>query len=543
VRVLDNRLVRPLVAGLDRFASSDLDAPARLSFRAEHVVLCLITVAASTYWLSVAASVTSPGFPLDDAWIHLQFARNLADGHGFSFNPGVPSSGSTAPLWTIALAPLLAGGLGPVPAALGLGIVLTCGTVVLSAEFSRLATGSRFWGLVAGLFVAVSGRVVWASVSGMEGPLFSLLTVAALVAYMQALERPDSSWGAWGALAALAGAARPEAFVIFPILAIHWTVHIASRHEIVRVRAMLVPLATFAIVALGYVLLNYHGGGHPLPMTFYAKTEEKGVWHAITSLDLQSIREIGTWPLVSLNKLLLFFMGQSGLLYAVLLVGLLALCDVLQPIRLRRGAGLLAAVVLLTPLLKGLLAPVPSILVHLGRYITHLTVLMLIAATVGFFALHHLSRRRWVVPLIVVVALARLTAQDLREARTNSLWVKNINDLQVVAGRWLAEHTSPETVIATNDIGAVAYFSGRRIVDTEGLVSPEAIPFKRAKNLAGLLESTRPDLLVIFPEWYPDIQGSPLLTEVRRFGARKVVAGGRELVVYRLPWTRPGALQ
>ncbi|HMH77795.1 MAG TPA: hypothetical protein VK547_14275, partial [Candidatus Udaeobacter sp.] len=42
-------------------------------------------------------------FPLDDSWIHMQFARNLAEGRGFSYNPGVPVSGSTAPLWTLAL--------------------------------------------------------------------------------------------------------------------------------------------------------------------------------------------------------------------------------------------------------------------------------------------------------------------------------------------------------------------------------------------------------------------------------------------------------
>src|ERR1051325_11139025 len=44
------------------------------------------------------------GFPLDDSWIHLQFARNLAEGAGFSYNPGVPVAGSTAPLWTLLLA-------------------------------------------------------------------------------------------------------------------------------------------------------------------------------------------------------------------------------------------------------------------------------------------------------------------------------------------------------------------------------------------------------------------------------------------------------
>ncbi|HSE93995.1 MAG TPA: hypothetical protein VLF19_11870, partial [Methylomirabilota bacterium] len=43
------------------------------------------------------------GFPLDDSWIHLHFARNLAEGAGFSYNPGVPVAGSTAPLWTVLL--------------------------------------------------------------------------------------------------------------------------------------------------------------------------------------------------------------------------------------------------------------------------------------------------------------------------------------------------------------------------------------------------------------------------------------------------------
>src|SRR6185436_8717270 len=45
-----------------------------------------------------------PGFPLDDSWIHLHFARNLAEGAGFSYNPGHAVAGSTAPLWTVLLA-------------------------------------------------------------------------------------------------------------------------------------------------------------------------------------------------------------------------------------------------------------------------------------------------------------------------------------------------------------------------------------------------------------------------------------------------------
>jgi len=54
----------------------------------------------------IVGSLDLGGFPLDDAWIHFQFARNVASGHGFAFNPDVPMAGSTAPLWTL----LLAGG-------------------------------------------------------------------------------------------------------------------------------------------------------------------------------------------------------------------------------------------------------------------------------------------------------------------------------------------------------------------------------------------------------------------------------------------------
>ena len=47
------------------------------------------------------------GFPLDDSWIHLAFARNLAAGHGLSLNPGELVTGSTAPLWTALLSLVL----------------------------------------------------------------------------------------------------------------------------------------------------------------------------------------------------------------------------------------------------------------------------------------------------------------------------------------------------------------------------------------------------------------------------------------------------
>ena len=47
------------------------------------------------------------------------------------------------------------------------------------------------------------------------------------------------------------------------------------------------------------------------------------------------------------------------------------------------------------------------------------------------------------------------------------------------------------------------------------------------------LERSRPDLVVIFPHWYPYLARRPgLLQEVTRISAPVVVAGGPSLVIY-----------
>src|SRR5688500_19976530 len=52
------------------------------------------------------------GFPLDDAWIHMVYGRSLAEDGLLAFNTGVPTTGSTSPLWAglVAIAHLLGGG-------------------------------------------------------------------------------------------------------------------------------------------------------------------------------------------------------------------------------------------------------------------------------------------------------------------------------------------------------------------------------------------------------------------------------------------------
>src|ERR1700704_2241029 len=84
--------------------------------------LCFFLTAAALVWL-----VFSYGYIEDDAYIHLEFARSIAEGHGFSFN-GRQVNGDTAPLWVVFLVAIHPIGFTWMAAAKFL-----CGTGVLTA--------------------------------------------------------------------------------------------------------------------------------------------------------------------------------------------------------------------------------------------------------------------------------------------------------------------------------------------------------------------------------------------------------------------------
>ena len=146
--------------------------------RALPLWLALAGLAAGAYLGAAALGYGVAGFPLDDAWIHQTYARNLAATGQWAFVPGQISAGSTSPLWSLLL------GLGywigfPYQAwsyALGiLALALTGWTV------ARLGTAlfpAEPWvGPLAGLLCVWEWHLVWAAVSGMETIWFIWLSV------------------------------------------------------------------------------------------------------------------------------------------------------------------------------------------------------------------------------------------------------------------------------------------------------------------------------------------------------------------------------
>jgi hypothetical protein len=82
--------------------------------------------------------------------------------------------------------------------------------------------------------------------------------------------------------------------------------------------------------------------------------------------------------------------------------------------------------------------------------------------------------------------------------------VKNVNDMDKAIGIYLRDLDQGRSV-AVGDIGAIGYYSGMRILDLKGLVSPElstAVMQNDSLAFEYMLHHDRVDYLAVFPAWF-----------------------------------------
>ena len=478
----------------------------------------------------IAGPVGLLGFPLDDSWIHFQFARNVAEGHGFAYNPGVPVSGSTAPLWTLLLAGLFKAG-GAYPAwAKAAGVAFALGAAWLARRLCLTWTGDAVLGLTAALVTAWSAPMVWGALSGMEVTLAALLVTAALAAHA-AGRLPIAA-----ALAGLAVLARPESVLLVPLL---WLAGPLTARRAAIVWGL--P----AVILFPWVAFNVRTAGTPLPATAAAKIEG-GLLGLLSGARESAVTTFLSRPWQFEREWIAWLASVNVLLPVLLLPGLWVLW--------RRGGrawALPASILLFHPLGMALLAPYRGPAFQEGRYSIQLLPLAIVVALAALLPLSPLGRgegegwlRRGAIALLLVASLASLGPGATRYA-----WaVQNIDAMQVGLGRWVDAHTPAGARLALNDVGAIAYLGRREVVDVMGLVTPAIIPYRRdgEAGILRYLERACPDYLIIFPAWFPAISTrADRFTPIHRVRLEhNTVAGADEMVVYETAWNRwrPGPL-
>ena len=490
--------------------------------------------------------------PLDDVYIHFDFARSLAQGHPFEWLPGNGySSGETSPLYAVVLA------VGYVLGARGrwLGVWAAIVAVLAIASFVRsvqmLVRPCPRWlaGGVALLLLSV-GIVDWSLFSGMEVATFAAVLGRALLALArtrariderEGLTREAAQWhlGAWGAALVLL---RPEAGVLVAVFAVVAARGAARRSGLAAVlRSALPGLVVTALV----LAVNRLATGTAQSAGAQLKLLSSNPYLSDVDRARAYVENLITFAIKGVRAELSVVRGLGFVVPALALVALLP--RERRPVATACLAGALAWILLVS---FNNNAPF-----HNFRYYAPALLLVLVAASSGAAAIAHVRLRvlglgRRTAPLLaaaamlvaIVVAAARVPAQVQHFARATG----NIRDQQIEVAVRLSRRMEPGARVLVGDAGAIPFVSERAALDALGLGGYRRMPFARAAvngeaSTVELIErlepSERPGYLALYPNWFGSITS--------RFGVEldrvtltdNLICAGPAKVIYRADWT------
>jgi len=471
------------------------------------LAVLLVLVAALVAW-SLPRSGGRLVYALDDAYIHMAMARNLAEHGVFGVTRHAFTSSSSSPLWTLLLAGFFAA-LGPRDwTALVLNVLFGVSLLMVADRVLRghgVGARARLLALIA---VVVFTPVAPLVLVGQEHLLHATLTLA--FAGLLALTPP-----------------RPAPLLVAPLLT-------ATRYEslfLVFIACLVLAArrrAGFA-VALGLAAL--------VPPVAYGLVSISQGWYALPNPVLLkgALGEgITGWRRVGLVP----FLGGWG--------------------ELARTSHLLAlAVLAAVPLLARWRSPssregtllitfVGTTILHLQygrtgwfyRYEAYLVAFGIVAAAVALHDLGDRARPAWL-PAALASAVALVCAvRGVRAHVETPGAVGNIYEQQIQMGRFLARFY-PEESVAANDIGAIDWLADLRMLDLWGLASRDVAQAKLTGRYttAGIAELARARgvrVAVIYERWLDAAGGVPpdWVRAGRWRVARNVVLGDRTVAFY-----------
>ena len=433
-------------------------------------VVLLGAVAVTLY-----AGLRLRGTYVGDAAVYLPYARNAARGHPFEFNLGEFSSGSTSPLWSLALA---------IPHLLGLGIAgakaLAGGVAalaVLAVAYAARALGATWLAAaVAALFCL--GTMTFPALAMYESGLVVALAALALVAGRRAtaggFTRRDLVPLAviWAALPL----ARPDAVILVAAQAAA-LLALAPRP---RRRAAAPLAAALALAALpsaayfGYSLAELGVFSTSSEARTFALREVADPWLGPLYLSDGAIRELAGLPwliglLPALAGLVLLWRDPrtrtAALTCVLAIAGYVALLTFVAP-------GVYDTARYLLPLVPAVVAGAAGLLSALPRGAPRAAAAVLAALLIGGTALAELRD---------VTRLARsigITQDEVFETDVTAMI-----EAEAAPGDELLAYEVQLRYFLRDDV---------TVISLDGITDPRVHPFQERRDLTGFLRRYRP---------------------------------------------------
>jgi len=431
-------------------------------------------------------------FPLDDAYIFLHYARHVAAGHPLEYNVGDPATtGATSYLYLLLLTPLALifhSPNGLVWAAFVLNVALYGASIWLFAKVVAHLFDGRY--VVVSTFVfATTGPITFHALGGMDGGLYIAALLFALYAYILYQEEGRRAWFVV-ALAALT-LARPEGIIAAAVLTALALIGRQPKDEgsgaAPRRSRWLVLLGLAAVPV--YFAVNYVAAGHLTSASFHSKSI---LAHSARSWAVR-LADIIAYTVYVVKSVLAGLDGYytRGFYNANTVQ---AAANYFAPLALafflvgwgraarkswsegRPLPGFAAGAVFLACVAASCLAlPFPR---HFARYIAPYFPLFVIGVLGGIDGLAFLIR--YGRPQISHAAMfwtgaAYFLVFGLMSSAyfciAYGMSAADIRYQHMTVARYIRENVPAGANVFTHDVGALAYYGGRRIVDVEGLVT------------------------------------------------------------------------
>lgn len=462
------------------------------------LLIVLVGVVSSIYIITAFATADGrPVAPLDDAYITYQYARQIARGYPYQYNDGdPPTTGMTSPLFGFLLAGVyLLGFTGErlVAFAVGAGVLWLVLIAWLTYRLTSHLTTDTGWSLIAAVLVLLSGPVQWGCFNGMETGFFTVLTLAALDAFL-------AGRTAWCALwLGLAGLTRPEGLILIGLI---WVVTLTKgllNSGVVRRKQMGI-LSVAVAVGLVPLLINWTLTG----TTAASGLQAKSWWFNVPFYPVDIIRFIFGFY----GRIIVRFLGWESPARWFAPPGFLLL-SILGWVSLGMRRRWTALAVTALWFLVGTLSTATLITAtwHLGRYQVPFVPLVIVLTVCGLTFFSGRAVQWWPRVLLGLATLLLLSFSiygSLSLVRSYRSAVGTMVRQQLAVVEWLQENLPPDARVGVHDIGSLRYLGQRATYDLIGLTTADAAIAWRhgAGSVFELMEHSpmRPDYFAIYPD-------------------------------------------
>jgi arabinofuranosyltransferase len=520
---------------LSRFSrAKELLVIDRSSWKFSLITAIFITLASILYVQSVLAAWGIYGFSFDDSWIHVQYARTIFEGRPWEYARGIPSTGSSGPLWSVILSPIFIFGYDHdtvVTSVLIISGVFYLTDVFLVGEIIRQHMARWEYVILGQVIFVLVPRNAGLMMSGMETPLGMMLILLALLL----LPRYEMKYDLiLGVIAGLAYLCRPEFVLVAALCLPIRSLIVLFRDKLKRERIITVMMmfALAALVVLPWVLHCINTTGLLLPDSYYSKMR----WGVSQdAIDLWNFFWYQIWfPFEP--YLILGFIGGVMLLAVkrrpyelVLTTSLFILYQLTMP-----GMSLLFAARYLVPLFDLLsITFTCAVAILIERLLR----------TETLRRPQDVTYRTILVVSITILLFLPSIESNIWYTNIHANQTKNIEEMQVHLAMWIRTNVPEDAVIATYDVGALGFFARGIVLDQYGLVTPLLLHnYTTLSSQARYLKEMNCTYIMYYVEWFWGLRGAIIgqgaeVGELYRVHIDdNVVCGTDNMAVYHITW-------